>query len=72
MPRKGTVLSETAKEKNRAAIKAWHDENTEKLCIRIRKEKARRYKELASRRGKSLAGMFQELFDAEGEREGIE
>ena len=69
MPRAGTKLSANAKAKNVAAIKAWHDENTTKITIRVRKEKHKRYKELAERRGKSLSSLIQEFLDAECEKE---
>lgn len=71
MPRKGVKLSETAKKKNVAAIRAWQKEHTESLAIRVRKEKAAAYRELAQRRGQSLSSIIWKHLDAECEKEGI-
>ena len=64
MPRKGTVLSEDAAERQREAIKRWHEENTTTICIRVRKEKYTAYKELSKRTGKSLSSLIQDALDA--------
>lgn len=71
MPRKGTKLSEDAYRKNVAASAAWHKKNTEALSIRVRREKAEAYRELASRRGQSLSSIVWQYLDAECEKEGI-
>lgn len=64
MPRAGTNLSDAAAAKQAEAIKKWHRENTTSICIRVRKEKAAAYKELANRLNKPLAKIIQEALDA--------
>lgn len=64
MPRAGTKLSSEATARQNEAIKRWHRENTTSICIRVRKEKAAAYKDLASRLGKPLATIIQEALDA--------
>lgn len=71
MPRKGVKLSEEAAKKNAAASAAWHKKNTEALSIRVRREKAEAYRELASRRGQSLSSIVWQYLDAECEKKGI-
>lgn len=46
-------------------------ENTEALSIRVRREKAEAYRELASRRGQSLSSIVWQYLDGECEKEGI-
>ena len=87
MPRKGAKLAEEAAKKNAAATggsykkvatmeeafdgadivypKSWA------LSIRVRREKAAAYRELASRRGQSLSSIVWQYLDAECEKEGI-
>lgn len=74
MPRRGAKLSPEAKEKNTAATAAWHAENTEvlKFSIRVRKNYAGAYRELARKRGRSLTGIIREYLDAECEKENID
>ena len=71
MPRKGVKMSEAAKKKNAAAIRAWQKEHTEALSIRVRKEKAAAYRKLAQCRGQSLSSIIWTYLDAECEKEGI-
>lgn len=71
MPRKGVKMSEEAIKKNAAASAAWHKKNTEALSIRVRREKADAYRELARRREQSLASIVWKYLDAECEKEGI-
>ncbi len=71
MPRKGVNLSDDAKEKNAAAIRRWQKEHTEALSIRVRREKANAYRELAKRKGQSLSSLIWKHLDAECEKEGI-
>lgn len=69
MPRRGTVLSQDAKQKNDAAIKAWKQANMENLSIGLRKGKRDAYKRLAQARGVSVSGMIQAYMDAEYRKE---
>lgn len=71
MPRKGTKLSPEAAEKQAAAIRAWQLENMQNLSIALRKGKRDAYKQLAARRGTSVAGMIQAYMDEECRKEGI-
>lgn len=71
MPRKGVKMSEEALKKNAAASAAWHKKNTEALSIRVRREKADAYRELARRREQSLASIIWKYLDVECEKEGI-
>lgn len=71
MPRKGVNLSDEAKKNNVAAIRRWQKEHTEALSIRVRREKANAYRELAKRRGQSLSSLIWQYLDAECEKEGI-
>nr|DAT32193.1 MAG TPA: plasmid partition protein ParG-helix-helix, dimer, DNA binding, CELL [Caudoviricetes sp.] len=71
MPRKGVKMSEEALKKNAAASAAWHKKNTEALSIRVRREKADAYRELARRREQSLSSIVWTYLDAECEKEGI-
>lgn len=64
-------MSDAAKAKNAAAIRRWQKEHTEALSIRVRREKADAYRELAKRRGQSLASIIWQYLDAECEKEGI-
>lgn len=74
MPRKGAKLSQKAAERQKAAIKAWHEKNTEilKFTIRIRKGYAGAYRELAAARGESLTSIIRDYLNAECEKEGID
>lgn len=69
MPRKGVKLSDQAKEKNVAAIKRWHAENTEGLAIRLKKGKRDAYNRLAQARGVSVSALVQSLMDEEYRKE---
>ena len=71
MPRKGVKMSDAAKKKNAAAIRAWQKEHTESIGIRVRKEKAAAYRELARRRGQSLSSLIWSHLDEECSKEGI-
>ena len=71
MPRKGTVLSPEAAQRQKDAIRAWQKENTTALSIRVRNENAEKYLELLRRRGCSLSGMVIAFLDAECEKEGL-
>lgn len=52
-------------QKERAAQRRWHAENTEYLNIGLRKGQRARYKLLAQRRGVSLASIVKEHLDRE-------
>ena len=74
MPRKGTVLSEAAAQHQREATAAWHKEHTEvlKFAIRVRKDNADAYRQLAARRGVSLTSLIRDYLNAECQKDGIE
>lgn len=71
MPRKGVKMSDEAKKKNAEAIRRWQKDHTEALSIRVRKEKADAYRELAHRRGQSLSSIIWQHLDSECRKEGI-
>lgn len=72
MPRKGTVLSASAKGKNDRAIKRWKTEHYENLSIGLRNGKRDAYKKLAETRGTSVSAMIQNYLDDECRKAGIE
>lgn len=74
MPRKGTKLSPDAQTRQNAAVDAWHKENTEviKFSIRVRKDCAGAYKELAQRRGVSLTALIRDYLNSECSKENIQ
>lgn len=65
MPRKGTKLSEDAQARQKEAVKNWHKTNTVVIDIRVQREKAAAYKELAKKRGLPMATLIKELLDRE-------
>lgn len=71
MPRKGTKLSDEAKVKNAAATAKWHRENTEALSVRVRREQADAYRQLAKARGQSLTAIIRDYLEEECRKEGI-
>lgn len=71
MPRKGTKLSDEAKAKNAAATAKWHRENTEALSVRVRREQADAYRQLAKARGQSLTAIIRDYLEEECRKEGI-
>lgn len=71
MPRKGAKLSEDAQVRNAQAIARWHRENTEALSVRVRREQADAYRQLAKARGQSLTAIIRDYLEAECEKEGI-
>lgn len=71
MPRKGAKMSDEAKKKNAESIRRWQKEHTEALSIRVRREKADAYRELARRRNQSLSSIIWRHLDEECQKEGI-
>lgn len=71
MPRKGAKLSDEAQARNTQAIARWHRENTEALSVRVRREQADAYRQLAKARGQSLTAIIRDYLEAECEKEGI-
>lgn len=69
MPRKGAKLSDEAQARQNEAIRAWHRENTVVLNIRVQREKAAAYKELAKKRGVPMATLIKKLLDQELEND---
>lgn len=69
MPRKGTVLSPDAAQRQKDAIAAYHAENYENLSVHLRKGKREAYKKLAAARGVSLSFLIQDYLDREHEKE---
>jgi len=74
MPRKGANVSPEAKARNAAATARWHTENTEviKFSIRVKKGCSGAYRELAQKRGQSLASIIKTYLDGECRSEGID
>lgn len=73
MPRRGTVLSPDAAERQALATREWHAENTELLKFTVRVPKGRRsaYRELAQARGESLTSIVKSYLDAQCAEHGI-
>lgn len=71
MPRKGVKLSDEAKAKNAEATARWHKENTEALSVRVRREQANAYRQLAKIRGQSLTSIIRDYLEDECKKEGI-
>lgn len=74
MPRKGARLSPDAAERQREAIKSWHDKNTEvlKFSVRVRAGCQDAYRELAHRKGVSLTSLIRDYLNALCAEEGID
>lgn len=71
MPRKGTILSPAAAERQAAAAAEWHAKHYENLSVPLRKGKRDAYKELASKRGTSVSRLIQDYLDGLCAEEGI-
>lgn len=71
MPRKGVKLSDEAKSKNAEATARWHKANTEALSVRVRREQANAYRQLARTRGQSLTSIIRDYLEGECKKEGI-
>lgn len=68
-PRKGTVLSKAAKEKQGKAIDEWHRDNIENMSIGLQKGKRDAYKRVAERRNTSVSSMIQKFMDGESRKD---
>ena len=69
MPRKGVNLSDEAKANNAYAIRRWQKANTDVLTIRVRKEQAAAYRELAKNKKTPLSKIIKDYLNSLLEQE---
>ena len=71
MPRRGANLSDAAAERQRESIARWQAENTDKICIRVRKGRREAYRALSEITGISVSRLITDHLDALCEEHGI-
>lgn len=64
-------MTNEAKERQKASIKAWHEANYCTMAIHVRKEDRARYQRLAEDLGTSVRAMILNYLEAECKKNGI-